>query len=172
MPRSGTASQRQWGHLCRPLSPRRAPAPRKSVQPAVDTRDARSAPLIPPRGSAQGRRLTAALRACRVCRHPRAALCEPAFLSTAPCKIYAVFICQSILQGEKCLSRVYEPACSSAACPSSDLAKRMVAHEAAKTAKATVLVLGLTHNAKNNDDSNGQVLTPHPFHTGCTPELQ
>jgi hypothetical protein len=49
----------------------------------------------------------------------------------------------------------YHPACSDSACPATDLVLRAEAHAAAKVASVTVLVLGLTHNAKNNDDANG-----------------
>ena len=53
-------------------------------------------------------------------------------------------------------SLVWEPACSDSSCPTTDVVRRMSAYTAAKAAKVTVLVLGLTHNSKNNDDGNGQ----------------
>ena len=56
---------------------------------------------------------------------------------------------------------VWEPACSNAACPETDIAKRLAAHKAAKAAKVTVLVLGLTHNQKNNDNSGGDAGATH-----------
>ena len=49
---------------------------------------------------------------------------------------------------------VYEPSCSNAGCPSTDVALRAKATAHAEAASVTVLVLGLTHNTKNNDDAN------------------
>ena len=48
---------------------------------------------------------------------------------------------------------VHEVACSSAACSANDTELRAKATKSAKAAHVTVLVLGLTHNAKNNDDA-------------------
>ena len=48
---------------------------------------------------------------------------------------------------------VYEIACSNNGCPKKDLLKRARAVRLAKAAKATVLVLGLVHNHRNNDDA-------------------
>jgi hypothetical protein len=56
---------------------------------------------------------------------------------------------------------VHEAACSDASCPQTDIELRLRALRAAKAAKVTVLVLGLTHNAKNNDDAGGQAPSTH-----------
>ena len=42
---------------------------------------------------------------------------------------------------------VFEPGCSDSSCPGTDVIRRVKAHEAAKEAEVTVLVLGLTHNS-------------------------